>query len=382
MKILYFMNHVDQGGAALALYDLICEIKALYPEKCRMIVITGKQNQLNQSLSDIGVENYSAPFKNFLSSYRKPAWFWRIAIIIRYWVNKYRAVRIIESVVDFHNVNIIHSNLDRIDIGAYFSKKYGIPHLWHIRENGKGDFKLMSVFHNPIRHMLKHPSQFVTISKVVTRQWIKYGIPESQIHLVYDGIRTDYLKEIKREYSDKVRFVFLGGYSQSKGQHLFLEALALLSNVIGDKITVDFYGNGENNYFKELSMFLYDNKLDRFVHLLQYDPEIYHKLGKYDVGVNCSANEGFGRITVEYMMAGLCPLVSDTGANCEIVENGKTGIVFEYNKKNDLVFKIKELLSNQNNIVNLGKTARDYALKNFSMEKHAKEIVELYDSLL
>lgn len=376
------MNHVDQGGAALALYDLICEIKALYPEKYRMIVITGKHNQLNKNLSGIGIENYSAPFKNFLSSYRKPALFWRMAIIIRYWANKYRAVRRIESMVDFHNVNIIHSNLDRIDIGAYFSKKYGIPHLWHIRENGKGDFKLMSVFHNPVRHILKYPSQFVTISKVVTRQWIKYGLPESQIHLVYDGVRTEYLKEIKREYSDKVRFVFLGGYSQSKGQHLFLEALALLSNVIGDKITVDFYGNGEDDYFQELAMFLDDNKLDKFVRLLQYDPEIYQKLGKYDVGVNCSANEGFGRITVEYMMAGLCPLVSDTGANCEIVENGKTGIVFEYNKKNDLVFKIKELLSNQNNIVNLGKSARDYALKNFSMEKHAKEIVGLYDSLL
>ena len=376
------MNHVDQGGAALALYDLICEIKSLYPDECRMIVITGKQNQLNQRLSDLGVENYSAPFNNFLSSYRKPVLFWRAAIILRYWMNKYRAIRSIESIVDFQNINIIHSNLDRIDIGAYFSKKYDIPHLWHIRENGKGDFKLMSVFHNPICHMLKYPSQFVTISKVVTRQWIKYGIPESQIHLVYDGIRTEYFEEIEREYSDKVRFLFLGGYSRSKGQHFFLEALALLADSLKDKAIVDFYGNAEDDYYNELRLFVYDNNLDSLVHLKEYDTEIYKKIGRYDVGVNCSANEGFGRVTVEYMMAGLCPLVSDTGANCEIVENGKTGIVFRFGQRNDLATKIKEIVINKDEIHRLGENARNYALNNFSMKKHANEIVALYDVLL
>ena len=50
------MNHADQGGAALALYDLIIEIKK--NSEIVPVVITGKNNHLNQMLSDIGIENY------------------------------------------------------------------------------------------------------------------------------------------------------------------------------------------------------------------------------------------------------------------------------------------------------------------------------------
>lgn len=32
MRVLYFMNHADQGGAALALYDLVKEIKENHKE--------------------------------------------------------------------------------------------------------------------------------------------------------------------------------------------------------------------------------------------------------------------------------------------------------------------------------------------------------------
>jgi len=42
LKILYFMNHVDQGGAALALYDLIKELKDNYDDIVP-IVVTGKK---------------------------------------------------------------------------------------------------------------------------------------------------------------------------------------------------------------------------------------------------------------------------------------------------------------------------------------------------
>ena len=60
------MNHADQGGAALALYDLIAELKK--STDIEAIVITGKNNNLNKMLSEIGIENYSLPFKNFASS--------------------------------------------------------------------------------------------------------------------------------------------------------------------------------------------------------------------------------------------------------------------------------------------------------------------------
>lgn len=76
------MNHVGQGGAALALYDLIVELKN--KTDLEIVVITGKQNELNEMLTDIGIENYTSKFKNFMSSSKNPKFIWRILLRIRH----------------------------------------------------------------------------------------------------------------------------------------------------------------------------------------------------------------------------------------------------------------------------------------------------------
>lgn len=94
------MNHADQGGAALALYDLIKEIKNNYLE-IEPIVITGKKNKLNKMFDELGVENYSADFKNFTSSYHSPALLWKIIFASRYNLSKKKAIRQIEKSIYF-----------------------------------------------------------------------------------------------------------------------------------------------------------------------------------------------------------------------------------------------------------------------------------------
>ena len=382
MKVLYFMNHAGKGGAALALYDLICVIKQLYGQKYDLVVVTGKYNELNKKLNDIGIENHVAPFNNFLSSYKSPKWIWRSFIILRYWLRRPLAISKIESMIDFGTIDVIHSNLDRIDIGAYFAKKYHLPHIWHIRENARGDFKLMSVYNNPIMHMLQYESTFVTISESVTRNWISFGIPKQSIRLVYDGIRSDCFDSFKvRPIEDKYRFVFLGGYAESKGQFRFIRALANLSIEYKQHLQVDFYGNGDPKYIEAINRFINENQLGDFVNLFNYDTNIYSKLHDYHIGVNCSINEGFGRVTVEYMMAGLCPFVSSSGANQELVEDGKCGIVYDVENEANLVERLIYVLNNPQKIKQLAINARERSFANFSMNKHAERIVELYNEL-
>ena len=53
MKILYFMNHADKGGAMLALYDLLVELKKY--KDIEPIVITGKKNKFNKMLDEIEI---------------------------------------------------------------------------------------------------------------------------------------------------------------------------------------------------------------------------------------------------------------------------------------------------------------------------------------
>lgn len=323
MKILYFMNHADQGGAVLALYDLLVEL--IKQKEIEPIVITGKKNKFNEMLDELQIENYAVSFKNFISSYQEPKWLCNILLWIRYIIHKPGAIQKIQKIIDFQKIDLIHTNLDRIDIGAYFSKKYKIPHVWHIREHLDDDFEVTFIFKNYIKHMEKYPSTYVAISKSVKNKWIKRGIPEHKIRLIYDGIREEtFTKEKPSQKTEKIKIIFLGGYCLNKGQEFVIEAVSEMPKEIRNKIQIDFFGNGTQKYVSNLQQKINTLGIQDIVQLNQYDPAIYEKLKNYQIGMNCSKSEGFGRITVEYMLAGLCPIASNTGANPEIIENQKS----------------------------------------------------------
>lgn len=372
------MNHVDNGGAALALYDLIKELKESHTD-VKAIVITGRQNQLNEAFTKLGIENYSAPFKNFSGSYRQPKFLWKVILPIRYLISKPIAINKIEKLIDFKTIDVIHSNLNRIDIGYYFARKYGIKHFWHIREHGDDDFLLMPVFssYNPI--LTDSSSTFIAISKSVKSKWLSLGIPEQNIKLIYDGIDTSRWTQNKKIVKkSKLSFVFLGGYHVNKGQQIFIQALFLLPQNIKDDILVHFFGNGSIDYKKKLERLIQKKKLNKFCNLYDYNPDIYKTLSQYHIGVNCSKAEGFGRVTVEYMMAALCPLVSNKGANIEIVDDHITGLMFDRDNISDIADKIIFLYTNRDFIDQVSKKATLKAISSFSMKAHAQHTYDLY----
>jgi glycosyltransferase involved in cell wall biosynthesis len=378
LKILYFMNHVDQGGAALALYDLIKELKDNYDDIVP-IVVTGKKNGLNKMLEEIGVENYSAQYKNFMSSYKKPEWIYRVMLKVRYKMGQYCAIKRLEKIIDFSEIDIIHSNLNRIDIGAILAQKYKIPHIWHIREHGDGsDFKLTSVMRNPIRYMNSFNSYTIMISNSVEKVWELKGLNNKKMRLIYDGVRTELYNIETKQDNRNLKMIFMGGYDKNKGQEDLIDALKTLPEDLKRLIQIDFFGNGSEKYIKYLKNKIYENGLEKVMKINSYQHDIWKHISDYDIGLNCSHGEGFGRVTVEYMMAGLCPIASDRGATPEIIENGITGIIYDSSSSEELKNSIIWALNNRKAIRKMGIDASEFAKKEFSMSKHAREIRELY----
>ncbi len=377
MKILYIMNHVGQGGAALALYDLIVELKKT--TEVEPVVITGKENELNDKLTRLGVENYVFPFKNFVSTSHKPIFIWKMLLRTRHDLLNPIAFKLIEKKLKIETFDIIHSNLNRIDIGAKLASKYNKPHIWHVREHGKDGFNTMSIYRNPCMYMNSFNSTFVAISKSVHTEWEKLGLDAKRVQIIYDGVRDEKLEPLSKK-NIKTQIIFLGGYDETKGQEQLIKAILQLPVDILDKIHVSFFGNGNMKYKNNLIKMIegYENVFE----FNDYRADIYDVLPQYDIGINCSRAEGFGRITVEYMLAGLCPVVSNKGANVEIVEDEKCGIVYKYEDISDLTRKLKELIESEDKIKYYAVNARKRALSNFTMKKHADTIWKLYNEVL
>lgn len=378
MRILYFMNHADQGGAALALYDLIKELKENYDDVVP-IVITGKKNRLYKMFEELGIETYSAQYKNFMSSYKKPEWIYRLLLKVRYKMGQYCAIKRLEKIIDFSEIDIIHSNLNRIDIGAILAQKYKLPHIWHIREHGDGsDFKLTSVKKNSIKYMNSFNSYTIMISKSVEKVWKLKGLNDKKMRLIYDGVRTELYNIETKHDNRKLKMIFMGGYNKNKGQEDLIDALKTLPEDLKRQIQIDFFGNGNEKYIKYLKNKIHENGLEKVMKVNSYQHDIWKHISDYDIGFNCSHGEGFGRVTVEYMMAGLCPIASNRGATPEIIENGITGIIYDSSSSEELKNSIIWALNNRKSILKMGIAASAFAKKEFSMSKHAREIRELY----
>lgn len=374
------MNHVGQGGAALALYDLIVELKKSYD--LEVVVFTGKHNQLNDSLDSIGVENHVAPYKNFMSSMRHPIWLWRIILKIRHDFYLPLAIRSIEKQVNVKEFDIIHTNLNRMDIGAILAHKYKKPHFWHIREHGSGDLELISIYKDIAKYMESFKSRYIVISNSVKKEWMAIGLPQNKTDLIYDGVQTDCLRPDENEHKDRIRVLFLGGYTPAKGQEMLIEAVYKLPPEYRRKISVDFFGNDIGGYKKVLANSIEKYGLADAISLYDYEPDVYEKINTYDIGVNCSKKEGFGRVTVEYMLAGLCTIATNTGANPEIIENMETGFLFEYGNLDELNDILISLIGNPTLIKKVGRHASENVRNIFSMKEHARQIYKEYTGIV
>ncbi len=95
-----------------------------------------------------------------------------------------------------------------------------------------------------------------------------------------------------------------------------------------------------------------------------------------------SSHEAFGRVTVEYMMTGLAVVASDGGANKEIVEDGKTGLIYKGGNPVSLSNKLELLIKDPEFREKMAHDGQIYAEENFSSEANSHAIFQLYNDLL
>lgn len=370
------MNHADKGGAALAFIELIENLHKEYNVEC--VVYTGKKNAINERCSNQGIENYYAPYRNFISSYHSPSIFWKYVFKIRHFLGNRIALKNIEKQVDINSFDLIYSNLDRIDIGAIISKKYSIPHVWHIREHLDTDFKVISVYKNYVEYMRQFKSSFIAISESVKKAWVNRGFIDEEIQVIYDGVNTDLIPKKNSYHSgNNFKLLFLGGYCREKGQFEFLQTISKIDRNVLKGITITFYGSGLNNEGDNLRKLAHALKLDDVVRFNDYDPKIYSHIKEYDIGVNYSLEEGFGRVTVEYMAVGLIPIVTSSGASKEIVNDLENGFVLDRNNSEQLEKVLITLINDEQRLM-YSNRAKERA-RMFTMKKHTDSMYKLIE---
>ena len=373
MKLLMVCGMDTVYGASRSFLGLI---EQLSDKGYILAVITPKRCRINEYCDKCGITNCSIPYSNSGGN-QKYAHIKRLLKDL----NNCRCYLTLNHFLNNIKIDAVYSNDIDTLFGSYCATKMRLKHIWHIRSFGLEDYG--TLYHYPMENYLNRADKCVAISYTVRDSWIKKGVYGEKIVTIYNGVSTSEILPREKLQGDRLRVIMSGNITATKGQDLLVEAYSRLDKDIRDNIEIDFYGSASGKDISYLRIMEEKCKKYNFNNICfkGFSEELYKTYQHYDVGVICSKSEAFGRVTVEYMAAGLCVIASNSGANLEIIKSGYNGILFDRENVSDLAEKIKYIYLNRLTIEQYGEAARDTALTKFTAEKNGSLMDELITNI-
>lgn len=374
MRILFLSHYDNMYGANRALLDLILGLKR--EGKHEAILVLPAEGELTERLKEEGVEYYICPVTQWQAIYREP-----ISFALK---KRKRLKAIVAETQELYEhfkdrgIDLIHSNSSVIGSGAMLAERLGCKHVWHIREFSREHYGMR--YFCPawmVKHYYEAADRLVVISDALKENYAeKY--PGARIERIYDGVEKRPQPAEEKEEGPLVRFVYVAYLFPKKQQLELLKAFAELKEENVRDFSLVLAGGGDAAYEKKLRAFIKKKGLCE-AELAGFVSDVPSLLRDSDVGIMASDHEGFGLVTVEYMLAGLPVIGYDSGATPEIVKDGETGIL--YRDREGLKRAVKTLLRNVRERRNMGHAAYWRAVRMFSAEANTAAIQELYRTL-
>lgn len=364
MKILEVCMSKGLGG--LELYVLKVA-KFLNDNGYDSAVLTRKDSFLSSKLADNNIlrDNFTSVFYHFpLFSALK---------LSRY--------------IDENNIDILHIHWGKDLFLAVLAKVFSTRNvkLVYTRQ------MLLTREKNDIYHrfLYKNVDAYLVITKALYNDAIKYlPINKVNIHLLYYGVPVaknktvdceNYISESGMD-ENKFRLAIFGRVEKGKGQHFVVEAVKKLKQQ-EKNIQLAIIGHVmDEEYLTSIKLEVKNNKLDDNVFYLGFHNNPTSIMSCFNAVILATKCETFGLVLPEAMRAGVAVIGSNCGGVPEIIENEKTGLLFEPENAIDLTRQLSKIVDDSGFCAKLAKAGKDDADKRFSEEVHFKKLIERFES--
>ena len=234
---------------------------------------------------------------------------------------------------------------------------------------------LSRIFVNNLKKLLyPKADNIIAISEGVKQSLVKnFNLDSSKIQTIYNPSADEKILSLAKEdidrdlISNRPLIVSIGRLTKQKDHITLLKAF----NKIHSNIDCNLYIIGEGSERRNLEKFIKNNNIDDKVKLLGYQNNPWKFLSKSNLFVLPSIWEGFGNVIVESMLIGIPVISSDCPSGPrEILNNGKSGKLFQVGDYNHLANIIEEIISSDNSeLINYAKLRS----KDFTIEKITQE---------
>lgn len=239
---------------------------------------------------------------------------------------------------------MVLSNTMVIPSHAVAAKLLGIPHYWMIWEFGRDDHRFWFLFgyRRTIRLIGRLSESVICCSQAVEKALLAVD-PKMRTYVVYPAIDAPLGTPPERRPGERMRVVLAGKFSQSKGQHIAVEAVAIARKA-GVDIELALIGRGNHKPVRELAQRL---GVEDLVNIHGPTRDVGRYWSAAHVGLMCSEREAFGRVTVEAMRAGLPVCGTNAGGTPEIIDPGVNGLLSPAGDANALAANLMALESDE-----------------------------------
>lgn len=372
MRVCFISHSAGRYGAELALLELL---QGLLRLGVQVLVLVPTKGPLLDELDRLNIEWRIIGY---------PAWMSRPRLLphraakrlLKTVLMSVRVARIIKN----WNADVVYTNTVVIGVGALAARLARVPHVWHSHE---------SLSHNPSqkfdlgesivsRLMDRLSAAIIVTSRSVKNDYRNFANP-GKICVVYQSVTpgsdmgnmpdTD----VKRLF---FQCVIVGSLHPWKGQDQAISAVAELARR-GINVHLLLVGDDGKRYRAQLARQVGILEMAQRIRFHGYAKDPLPLLRSADAVLVCSRWEAFGRVAVEAMLAGRPVIGSARGATPEIIQHGKTGLLYEWRNVKELADRIQFLHDNPDERFRTGHCAQQWAKNRFTQDRYAREILEI-----
>ena len=227
--------------------------------------------------------------------------------------------------------------------------------------------------------------KFVVTNKFMYEMMLEAGYPKGRLVCIPTFV-DETVFHPNPDFSKSNYFVFSGRLEPVKGIDVLLDAFSALRIKRPDmKFKLKVAGHGESKYLEQLKTRCKNLILNDYV-------DFMGNLGTADLSTLLAGAlfsvvpslwyENLPNTILESYACGTSVIASDIGSLTSCVNHSETGYLFQPNNPNRLSECLEKSLDNPDEMLSMGRAARDLALQTFSGKRHLLSLEELFSEMV
>jgi glycosyltransferase involved in cell wall biosynthesis len=289
------------------------------------------------------------------------------------------------KIIKEHDIDIVHVHQGKLYWTSLAAKLFcrNIKVVFHRRQDTRRG--IIS------RNHYRFADAVIAVSKSVANGLIKYEkVLPGKVEVVYNGVNFDkfndniYFADIIKEYDlqDKTVVGTVGAIVdfKGKGQIYLIEAAKFLRK---DYPNLRYLIVGCGKGLKEQKAYAKNLKVEDIVYFVGYQEQSQKFVAAMDIFCLLSwDSEGMPNVVIEAQALKKPVIVTNIGGNPESFVAGATGIIIEPSNSAQVAHAIKSLVDNPRIAKQFGSAGKQFANKNFSIEKMVENTLAVYKRIM